>query len=109
VPAAGRGSTSRPASSSSSSGPALPARQQPMQASAGAAPAGPPSTPSDADSSPSSKVKPAKPCANCGELFPKLKLCTRCRSVSYCCKDCQVAHWKAGHKRECQEQPAEGQ
>jgi hypothetical protein len=54
----------------------------------------------------SSTVKPAKPCAACGELFPKLKVCTRCRAVSYCSKDCQVAHWKAGHKQVCQEQPA---
>jgi hypothetical protein len=55
----------------------------------------------------SGRVKPAKPCAQCGELFPKLKLCTRCRSVSYCSKECQVAHWKAGHKQVCKEQPAE--
>jgi hypothetical protein len=54
----------------------------------------------------SSRTKPAKPCAACGELFPKLQRCTRCRAVSYCSKQCQVAHWKAGHKQVCKEQPA---
>jgi hypothetical protein len=25
--------------------------------------------------------------------------------VAYCSRDCQVAHWKAGHKEACQGQP----
>jgi hypothetical protein len=54
----------------------------------------------------SSPPKPPKPCANCGELFPKLKVCTQCRGVSYCSKECQLAHWKAGHKQVCKAQPA---
>jgi hypothetical protein len=54
----------------------------------------------------SSKVKPSKPCAHCKQAFPKLLRCTRCRGVSYCSKECQVAHWKAGHKKVCQERPA---
>ncbi|KAG2497746.1 hypothetical protein HYH03_004479 [Edaphochlamys debaryana] len=31
----------------------------------------------------------------------RLQQCGRCRRVSYCCRDCQTAHWKAGHKAEC--------
>ena len=27
--------------------------------------------------------------------------CSGCASVSYCCRECQVLHWKAGHKRNC--------
>jgi hypothetical protein len=51
----------------------------------------------------SSEAKPSRACAQCGELFPKLLRCTRCKAVSYCTKECQVAHWKAGHKKECKE------
>jgi hypothetical protein len=51
-------------------------------------------------------VKPSRPCAQCGELFPKLKQCSWCKAVAYCSRDCQVAHWKAGHKEACQERPA---
>jgi hypothetical protein len=54
----------------------------------------------------SSRVKPSRPCAQCGELFPKLKQCSRCKAVAYCSRDCQLAHWKAGHKQACQEQTA---
>jgi hypothetical protein len=59
----------------------------------------------DAAGGVSSKVKPSKPCTQCGELFPKLHRCTRCKAVSYCSKQCQVAHWKAGHKQVCKESP----
>ena len=27
--------------------------------------------------------------------------CARCKQTSYCSKECQVKHWKAGHKEEC--------
>ncbi|KAG2491768.1 hypothetical protein HYH03_009929 [Edaphochlamys debaryana] len=27
--------------------------------------------------------------------------CGRCGRASYCCRECQVAHWKAGHKEAC--------
>jgi hypothetical protein len=30
------------------------------------------------------------------------KKCARCAAVPYCSKACQKAHWRAGHKRECQ-------
>jgi hypothetical protein len=57
------------------------------------------------DGAGSSRVKPSRPCAACGELFPKLKQCSRCKAVAYCSRDCQLAHWKAGHKESCQERP----
>jgi hypothetical protein len=44
-------------------------------------------------------------CATCGT--PKttkrpLNICTRCRTVRYCNRECQMTHWKeGGHKREC--------
>ncbi len=30
-----------------------------------------------------------------------LRACGRCGTVRYCSKECQAAHWKAGHKQEC--------
>jgi hypothetical protein len=38
-------------------------------------------------------------CARCGE--PSTTVCSRCRSVAYCGRECQVADWKAAHKRSC--------
>ncbi|GFR44815.1 hypothetical protein Agub_g6152 [Astrephomene gubernaculifera] len=43
-------------------------------------------------------------CANLAgdsEAEVKLKKCGRCGAVGYCCRECQVAHWKAGHKEAC--------
>ena len=48
-------------------------------------------------------------CANCGKQGMTLtgdkecvlKQCARCKSFSYCSKECQVKHWKAGHKVDC--------
>jgi hypothetical protein len=37
-------------------------------------------------------------CANCGEAASAI--CTACKSVRYCNKECQLAHRKA-HKAEC--------
>ena len=50
-------------------------------------------------------------CGNpeCGQeavIRGAFKACAKCRSVSYCCKSCQVAHWQAGHTKECK--PREG-
>lgn len=43
-----------------------------------------------------------KICANCGNREKeKLMTCARCKSFSYCSKECQVEHWKAGHKIDC--------
>ena len=44
--------------------------------------------------------KPA--CANCNKSDGDLKLCTGCRHVHYCGRDCQLAHRKA-HKKRCKE------
>ncbi|KAG2488159.1 hypothetical protein HYH03_013302 [Edaphochlamys debaryana] len=30
-----------------------------------------------------------------------LQLCGRCRREAYCCRECQTAHWRAGHKEAC--------
>ncbi|KAG2487473.1 hypothetical protein HYH03_013895 [Edaphochlamys debaryana] len=35
------------------------------------------------------------------EADVRLQQCARCRRVSYCCRECQMAHWRAGHKAEC--------
>ena len=41
-------------------------------------------------------------CANCGSRArDQLKVCARCKALSYCSKECQVAHWKKGHKVDC--------
>lgn len=43
-------------------------------------------------------------CYNCkriegnGERF---MMCSRCKSVIYCTKECQIAHWRSGHKKIC--------
>jgi len=51
------------------------------------------------------KTTPTLPCcAACGT--PKttrrpLNACSQCHTVHYCNRDCQMTHWKAGHKRAC--------
>mmetsp|Transcript_25746 Transcript_25746/g.38886 ORF Transcript_25746/g.38886 Transcript_25746/m.38886 type:complete len:350 (+) Transcript_25746:628-1677(+) len=45
-------------------------------------------------------------CGNCGvdsKDIPKgkLKACSSCHSAWYCGKQCQIEHWKAGHKSDC--------
>ena len=49
-------------------------------------------------------------CANCSKTtrdkdasgkYLELKKCKRCKTVVYCCRECQVTHWKAVHKVEC--------
>ncbi|EFX85304.1 hypothetical protein DAPPUDRAFT_314032 [Daphnia pulex] len=40
-------------------------------------------------------------CANCKKTSPNLKLCSRCLSISYCCKECQRSDW-SNHKTVCQ-------
>jgi hypothetical protein len=43
-------------------------------------------------------------CATCGKQGDKecvLKQCARCKAFFYCSKECQVKHWKAGHKVDC--------
>jgi TPR repeat protein len=51
------------------------------------------------------KTTPTLPCcAACGT--PKttrrpLNICSGCRTVHYCNRECQMTHWREGHKREC--------
>lgn len=33
-----------------------------------------------------------------GALF---QVCSRCKHVKYCSKECQTNHWKSGHKKDC--------
>ena len=43
-------------------------------------------------------------CACCAAQAPSgksLKSCSRCGVVVYCGRDCQIAHWKARHKKNC--------
>ncbi|KXZ48311.1 hypothetical protein GPECTOR_29g86 [Gonium pectorale] len=43
-------------------------------------------------------------CANLegdSEADLTLKACAGCGAVDYCCRPCQTAHWRAGHKGEC--------
>lgn len=39
-------------------------------------------------------------CAGCGGTGPGMKLCARCKLVTYCSKECQRSHWRA-HKPTC--------
>lgn len=40
-------------------------------------------------------------CAQCQTEGSDLKRCTKCKVMRYCSKDCQVSHWRAGHKKDC--------
>ena len=42
-------------------------------------------------------------CAHCRAHLPEGKklCCVECKAAYYCNRDCQVAHWKAGHKKDC--------
>ena len=54
----------------------------------------PPTSPSDARST-------CGHCAAQASSGTSLKSCSGCGIVAYCGRDCQVAHWKAGHKKDC--------
>jgi len=42
-------------------------------------------------------------CAQCNKSASVVKLtrCAKCKLFHYCGKQCQIAHWKAGHKKDC--------
>lgn len=40
-------------------------------------------------------------CVNGKEAPVRLQVCLGCRYVRYCSKDCQRAHWQAGHRKAC--------
>lgn len=39
--------------------------------------------------------------ASKGVFATVFKRCSRCHTKLYCSRECQAAHWKVGHKREC--------
>ncbi|KAL7545286.1 hypothetical protein ACHAWF_008640 [Thalassiosira exigua] len=43
-------------------------------------------------------------CARCGVARGDLKQCSRCKKVAYCTKECQVKHYKNGHKGPCRKE-----
>ena len=45
-------------------------------------------------------------CQVCGLAGPKQ--CGKCHTAQYCSREHQVAHWKAGHKKECSTESAAG-
>jgi len=46
-------------------------------------------------------------CSHCGKMNVDLQLCSRCKKVQYCSRDCQAKDWKkGGHKSVCK--PTEG-
>lgn len=47
------------------------------------------------------KVCGAPFCTQVESRSQKFQLCSGCRSVAYCCQDCQKSHWKGGHKDRC--------
>ena len=64
---------------------------------------------STAGHSSASAPPPPDRCTHCGASAAdlarddrKLRRCSRCQRVRYCGRECQRAHWRAGHKAECQ-------
>jgi len=43
----------------------------------------------------------SKLCGNCCKALQKPLVCARCKTATYCSKDCQIKAWRAGHKGEC--------
>jgi len=56
---------------------------------------------------PSTVISNTTFCSYCNKPEPtskKFNKCKRCRSVSYCNRECQIKHWKTkpnGHKKQC--------
>jgi hypothetical protein len=104
----GGGSSSRSASGQQGGG-TRGSQPSPGSTQTGPAAQGPASHPISAAGEGSAEApggtKEPRPCAMCGQLFTKLRRCSQCKKVSYCCREHQVAHWKEVHKHECQGQP----
>ena len=51
------------------------------------------------------KGKGVRFCAVCkkSDVECSLKVCVTCKTVKYCSKECQVRHWKQGHKTWCKQ------
>lgn len=52
---------------------------------------------------PTEETKDEIVCAFCKKVQgdTKFDMCSLCKKVYYCSKDCQVKDWKAGHKTVC--------
>lgn len=48
-----------------------------------------------------SQVEENKTCHFCLMQGQQLLICSRCRTVRYCSRSCQKAHWKEVHRQEC--------
>ena len=46
-------------------------------------------------------VRGLNECAVCAEEDEELFLCSKCKTVKYCSKECQLRAWKEGHKIRC--------
>ncbi|CAB9507617.1 expressed unknown protein [Seminavis robusta] len=58
------------------------------------------------------KERKKESCGNCGKTArdvgkKDLHLCTKCLDALYCCKECQLSHWKRQHKKDCAKQEQE--
>lgn len=40
-------------------------------------------------------------CTFCRKVSVGLKQCSACKTAQYCSRECQVRHWRAGHRQEC--------
>ena len=54
-----------------------------------------------AETAPNASLAHSNACAYCGINAPNLKACSRCKTTSYCSKECQATHWRLGHKVAC--------
>ena len=61
-------------------------------------------TPAIQDASETDRRKTARDkfrtCENCGMIIQRIHICSGCRKVAYCNKQCQRTHWKT-HKKTC--------
>jgi len=48
------------------------------------------------------KLNPKCSNPSCSKRKENMKKCGNCKVVKYCSKECQVTHWKNGHKAECE-------
>jgi hypothetical protein len=56
------------------------------------------------------KLRHESTCSNCAKAGDSLLECSKCHSVYYCCKECQVTHWRSGgHKQFCNQLSSEKQ
>ena len=53
------------------------------------------------------EVPQGRKCSGCEGVFDSLLVCSGCRTVQYCSKECQRMHWRAQHKKDCDRLKAE--